>query len=98
MSAAISRRYHLDQNEPSWCPEQKISIQQAIDAYTKDAAYASFEESIKGTLEPGKLADFIILSNDLRKSANPENCLRDLNIVATILDGTIAYHNEKYDI
>jgi len=98
MQAAISRRYNLDINEKSWYPEQNISIHEAVKAYTKDAAFASYEESIKGTLEPGKLADFVVLSEDILNSKNPEKTLRNVDVVATVLDGKIVYQNEKYDL
>jgi predicted amidohydrolase YtcJ len=98
MQAAISRRYNLDPNEDSWYPNQNISIAQAINCYAKDAAYASYEETIKGSLQPGKLADFVILSEDLLKSNNPEETLKTVEVVGTILDGRIEYINDNYDI
>jgi len=97
MQAAIARRNNLDPNEKSWYPNQNISILDAVKSYTKDAAFVSYEESIKGTLEPGKLADFIILSEDILNSKNPEETLRNVEVVATVLDGNIVYRNEKYD-
>ena len=98
MQAAISRRHNLDPNEDSWYPNQNISIAQVINCYTKDAAYASYEESIKGSLQPGKLADFVILSEDLLKSENPEETLKTVKVVGTILDGRIEYINDNFDI
>jgi predicted amidohydrolase YtcJ len=95
MLAAISRRYNLDSNEESWYPEQNLTIQEALKSYTKDAAFASYEESIKGTLEPGKLADFVILSDDLLNSKNPEESLKKVEVAATVLDGNIVFRNEK---
>ena len=56
-------------------PEQKITVEEALRAYTRGAAYASFEENDKGTLAPGKLADLVIIDKDLRKvpaSGDPE--------------------------
>ena len=97
MQAAISRRYNLDLNEKSWYPKQNISIHEAVNAYTKDAAFASYEETVKGTLQPGKLADFVILSEDILNSENPEETLRNVEVVATVLDGNIAYRNDIYD-
>jgi predicted amidohydrolase YtcJ len=98
MQAAIARRYNLDSNEPIWYPDQNITIREAINAYTKDAAFASYEESLKGTLQPGKLADFVVLSEDPLKAENPENCLRNIEVVATVLDGKIVIKNANYDI
>jgi predicted amidohydrolase YtcJ len=97
IQAAISRRYNLGLNEESWYPKENIMIQQAIKAYTKDAAYASYEESIKGTLQPGKLADFVILSEDLVNSNSPEESLNNVEVVGTVLDGNIVYKNEKFN-
>jgi predicted amidohydrolase YtcJ len=63
--AAVTRRT-LDGKHPGgWIPEQKISVEEALRAYTLDAAYASFCESDLGSLEPGKLADMVIVDRDL---------------------------------
>jgi predicted amidohydrolase YtcJ len=63
--AAVTRRTLDDKNPDGWVPEQKITVEQALTAYTKNAAFAAFDEKIKGTLEPGKLADFVVLSDDI---------------------------------
>ncbi len=63
--AAITRRTLDGKNPDGWVPEQKITVEEALRAYTIDAAYASFEEGIKGTLVPGKLADFVVLDRDI---------------------------------
>lgn len=63
--AAVTRRTLDDRNPGGWVPEQKISVEQALRAYTADAAYASFDESRKGMLSPGKLADFVILDRNI---------------------------------
>jgi len=83
--AAVTRRTLDDKNPKGWVPEEKITVEQALKAYTKNAAYSSFEESIKGTLEPGKLADFVIISEDLTKVA-PNN-IKDLKILETYVGG-----------
>ena len=76
----------LDNKNPQgWIPEQKITVEQALKAYTSGGAYAAFEEKIKGTLEPGKLADFVILDQDLFKVA-PEK-IGDVKVVATYVGG-----------
>ena len=62
---AVTRRT-LDGKHPNgWVPEQKITVEEAVKAYTMGAAYASFEDGIKGSLEPGKLADLVVLSDDI---------------------------------
>jgi len=63
--AAVTRRTLDGKNPDGWVPEQKITVEEALKAYTINAAYASFEEDIKGTLEPGKLADFVVLDRDI---------------------------------
>lgn len=62
---AVTRRTLDGKNPDGWVPEQKITVEEALKAYTINAAYASFEEDIKGTLEPGKLADFVVLDRDI---------------------------------
>ena len=91
--AAVTRRTLDGKNPNGWVPEQKIKVEQALLAYTKNAAYASFDDKIKGTLEPGKLADFVILSEDLRK-VNPTK-IRDVKVNATYLGGIKVYENTK---
>jgi predicted amidohydrolase YtcJ len=63
--AAVTRRTLDDRNPGGWVPEQKISVEEALRAYTADAAYASFDESRKGMLSPGQLADFVILDRNI---------------------------------
>jgi hypothetical protein len=82
---AVTRRTLDDQNPDGWVPEQKISVEEALRAYTKDAAYASFEEEFKGTLEPGKLADFVILDHDIT-TADPVT-IRDIKVLQTYVGG-----------
>ncbi len=83
--AAVTRRTLDDENPDGWVPEQKITVQQALTAYTKDAAYASFEEDIKGTLEKGKLADFVIIDKNLTK-IDPTK-INDAKVLQTFVGG-----------
>ena len=62
---AVTRRTLDGKNPEGWVPEEKITVEEALKAYTVNAAYASFEEDIKGSLEPGKLADFVVLDRDI---------------------------------
>jgi hypothetical protein len=70
-------------------PEEKITMEEAITGYTANAAYLTREESIKGTLEPGKLADIIVLSDDLL-TIDPEKIL-DVQVLMTIVNGKVVY-------
>ncbi len=67
---------------------QRLSAEQAISAYTRDAAYAGFDERIKGTLSEGKLADFVVLSPD--PMTEPETA-EGMLVVKTILNGEIVF-------
>jgi predicted amidohydrolase YtcJ len=83
-------RETLDGKHPGgWIPEQKISVEDALRAYTSGSAYASFEENIKGTLEPNKLADFVLIDRDLTRI--PPAQIRDAHIVMTIVGGRVVY-------
>lgn len=87
--AAVTRRTLDDKNPDGWIPEQKISIEDAIKCYTINSAYAAFEENIKGSIEVGKLADMIVLSDDIL-TINPVK-IKDAEVVMTIFDGKIIF-------
>lgn len=69
-------------------PSQEISVPDALFAFTRDAAYASFEEARKGTLSVGKFADFAVLSGDPFESPHD---IRSISVLKTVIDGKIAY-------
>ena len=87
--AAVTRQTLDGANPGGWVPEQKITVEQALRAYTLEAAYASFEEDRKGTLRPGMLADYVLLDRDLTAIA-PEH-IRDTRVLLTVVDGSIVY-------
>lgn len=87
--AAVTRRTLDGANPDGWIPEQKISVEQALRAYTYEAAYASFEEDIKGRLKPGMLADFVLLDRDL--TAIPPEEIRDTVVLKTVVGGRVVY-------
>jgi hypothetical protein len=83
--AAVTRAT-LDGKFPQgWFPEQKLSIEEAIAAYTMGSAYAEFQEHEKGSIEPGKLADMVLLSQDVLKIAPAS--IRDTHVLKTWLNG-----------
>ena len=87
--AAVTRQT-LDGASPGgWVPEQKITVEQALHAYTTEGAYASFEEDIKGTLKPGMLADFVLLDRDLTNI--PAESIRDTQILKTVVGGVVVF-------
>ena len=63
--AAVTRQDASGQPEGGWHPSERMTREEALRAFTLDAAYASFEETQKGSLSPGKLADFIVLDRDV---------------------------------
>jgi len=70
-------------------PDQRMSRQEALKSYTLDAAYAAFEEGVKGSLKPGKLADITVLSRDILTV--PENQIPGTDVLYTIVGGKVAY-------
>ena len=91
--AAVTRRTLDGKNPNGWIPEQKISVEEAIRAYTMGAAFACFEEKTRGSLEVGKLADFVILEKDLTKI--PPEDIREVRVMATYVGGKMVYKNTK---
>jgi predicted amidohydrolase YtcJ len=87
--AAATRRT-LDGKHPGgWIPEQKITVAEALRAYTWGSAFAGFEEKMKGTIEPGKLADMVVLSRDILAIDPAE--IADVKVAMTIVGGKVVY-------
>lgn len=89
--AAVSRQTLTGQPSAGWFPNERITIEEAIKAYTYGTAYANFEEKIKGSIEVGKLADLTVLSNNLLK-VKPQDLLTT-QVLYTIVDGKIVYES-----
>jgi len=87
--AAATRRTLDDANPNGWVPEQKITVEQALRAYTYEGAFASFEEDKKGMIKVGMLADMVLLDRDLTTIA-PET-IRDTRVLKTIVGGRVVY-------
>jgi hypothetical protein len=90
--AAVTRRTLDDKNPNGWIPEQKISVDEAVRGFTWGGAYSEFQENVKGTIEVGKLADLVIVSDDIFK-IDPVK-IRDAKVVATIMDGKVVYERK----
>jgi predicted amidohydrolase YtcJ len=91
--AATTRRTLDGKNPQGWIPEQKITVEEAVRAYTVGSAYAEFAETSKGILAPGKLADIVILSQDIFR-INPVE-IEQTKVRMTIMDGRIVYEEKS---
>jgi hypothetical protein len=91
--AAVTRRTTDGANPDGWQPQEKITVEEALRAYTVSNAYADFEEDVAGTLEAGKRADFIVLSDDPR-TVDPSD-IRKIRVQRTVIDGEIVFDIEK---
>ncbi len=91
--AAVTRRRADGSPGPDgWIPAQRLTVAQAVRAYTIGAAYASGEAHLKGSLAPGKLADLAVLSRDPFRIAPME--ILDIRVDMTIFDGTLVYERQ----
>jgi predicted amidohydrolase YtcJ len=89
IQAAVTRQT-LDGKHPNgWHPEQKISLDEAIRAYTAGSAWAEFAEKVKGTISPGMQADLVLLDRDIYQGSAME--INKAQIVLTILAGKVVY-------
>ena len=89
--AAVTRRTLDGKNPDGWIPEQKITVEAALEAYTINGAYASFDDSIKGSIERGKLADIVLIDRDLTRI--PPEQIADAKVTMTIVGGRVVYEN-----
>jgi len=87
--AAATRRTLDGKNPKGWVPEQKISVAQAVHAYTIGSAFAEHQEMVKGSIAPGKLADLVVLTDDIFAIA-PE-AIEKTKVEMTIFDGKVIY-------
>jgi predicted amidohydrolase YtcJ len=89
IAAAVTRQTLDGKNPGGWHQEEKITLEQALSAYTAGSAYAEFAEKDKGTLTPGKLADFVILSDD--PYTVPPQRLHELHADLTVVGGRVVF-------
>lgn len=87
--AAVTRATLDGKNPHGWFPDQKLSVAETIEAYTMGSAYAEFQENEKGSITPGKLADIVLLSDDIF-SIDPGR-IRDTKVLKTFVGGKLVY-------
>ena len=86
---AVTRKDLNGYPENGWLPKQKISVEDAVYAFTKEGAYASFDESKKGSIEEGMLADFLVVDRDIFEIPHDE--IKDTKVGMTFVDGKQRY-------
>jgi len=91
---AVTRKTKDGTPAHGWLPELAVSIENALRHYTIDAAYASFEEKEKGSIAVGKLADMIVLSEDLFNSSS--ETILQTRVLLTVMDGKIIYREDNW--
>ena len=84
--ASVTRRFD---DGTEFFPEQRMTREEALRSYTIDAAYAAFEENVKGSITPGKLADIVVLSNDILTI--PDDEISETEVLYTIIGGKVVY-------
>jgi predicted amidohydrolase YtcJ len=87
--AAVTRRTLDGKHPQGWVPEQKIGVEETVRAYTMGSAYAEFAEKVKGSITRGKLADMVMLDQDIFKIDPVE--IQNTHVVLTLLDGRVVY-------
>jgi len=87
--AAVTRATLDGKHPEGWFPEQRITVEEALRAYTRGSAFAAFQENDKGSIAPGKLGDVVVLSNDI--FTIPPARIKDSHVVVTIVGGKVVY-------
>ena len=87
--AAVTRATLDGKNPNGWFPEQKLSVAEAVEAYTMGSAYAEFQDQVKGSISAGKLADLVLLSEDIF-SIEPAR-IREVKVLKTIVGGKVVW-------
>jgi predicted amidohydrolase YtcJ len=90
--AAVTRATLDGKNPNGWFPEQKLTVAEAVEAYTMGSAYAEFEDKEKGSITLGKLADMVLLSDDIFK-IDPVK-IRDVTVLKTIVGGKVIWEKK----
>jgi len=90
--AAVTRQTLDGKNPQGWVPEQKITVAETVEAYTLGSAYAEFQEREKGAIVPGKLADMVLLSDDI--FSIPPEAIKDVKVEMTMVGGKVVYERK----
>ncbi len=93
--AAVTRATLDGKNPDGWVPGQKLTVTEAVEAYTMGSAWAEFQENEKGSLVPGKLADFVVLSDDIFRV--PPAKIKDVKVKATVVGGRAVFGSLSKD-
>jgi hypothetical protein len=94
LDAAVNRRTLDGKHPKGWFPEQKIKVAEALEAYTLTSAYAAFQEKDRGSLEPGKLADLVVLSRDILAESERDR-IAETVVQLTVVGGKVVYERGK---
>jgi predicted amidohydrolase YtcJ len=92
IAAAVTRRTLDGKHPDGWVPAQKITVEEAVRAYTVGSAFAEFAETVKGSIAPRKLADLIVLDRDIFRIPAAE--IGHARVTMTIMDGRVVYEVE----
>ena len=92
MYCAVTRKDEHLKPEGGWHPQEAMTREEALRSYTNWAAYAAFEEQLKGSIEPGKLADFVVIDRDYMKC--PEEEIKDICSLQTVVGGEVVYETK----
>jgi predicted amidohydrolase YtcJ len=94
IDAAVNRRTIDGKHPDGWFAEQRIRVTEAIEAYTLGSAYAGFQEKDRGSLEVGKLADFVVLSRDILAEAERDR-IAATEVLVTVVGGKVVYEKRE---
>ena len=95
LQVAVNRTTVEGLPEGGWLPAERLSLRKAIDAYTSDASWASYDEQRKGVLARDMLADLVVMSDDIFEG--PTTRITEAYVVVTIVDGKVVYRRDPPD-
>ena len=93
IDAAVNRRTLDGQHPQGWFPEQRITVAEAVEAYTLGSAYAAFQENDRGSITAGKLADFVVLSRDILEPAERDR-IAMVRVDLTVVGGQVVFERK----